>query len=225
MTDDRPADAALSTSSLVHELRQPVFALRGRLQLLHERGAVGSGCLRELEDQLDHIESLLDYYGGVSSPPGPRGGFDVRVPVAEALALLTPRAQSAGIVVSADQPAKPVRVEGHPTALRQVLLNLLKNAIDAVSPARVREIVIRVSAGDEVWIVIEDTGLGVPDEVRPRLFDPFVTTKAPGEGTGLGLFISQQRVEELGGRVSIEPGQDGGTHATVVLPRAGQRRA
>jgi len=216
-----PDPTLLGLSSLVHELRQPLFGLRGRLQLLNANGApVDNAALRELLGQLDHIESLIDYYGRPPGEPMVAAPFDVHGPVDEALDLLAPRAEAVGTAISADQPAEPVWVDGHPVALRQVLVNLLKNAIDAVSPSRVREIVVQVAArDDEVEIAIEDSGVGVPDEVRPHLFEPYVTTKPPGQGTGLGLFISQRRVEELGGRVTLEPGRAGGTHARVVLPR------
>jgi len=216
-----PLDPELTTSSLVHELRQPLFVLRGRLQLLRESGAPLDGeALGELLDQLDHMGSLLELYGRPPGEPVLAAPFDVRSGVDQALALISARANAAGVVIHADQPSGSVWINGHSAALRQVLVNLLKNAIDAVSPARVREIVVRVTVHDaRVEIAIEDSGEGVPDEVRPRLFEPFVTSKPPGEGTGLGLFITRRHVEELGGRVTIEPGDGGGAHARVVLPR------
>lgn len=221
---DKPegSDRALDTPSLVHELRQPLFALRGRLQLLHESGdPIDASTLRALVGQLDHIESLLDYYGGGMARLREQAGpFDVRVPVGQALDLVASRAEAARVGISSDAVPSPIFVEGHPTALRQVLVNVLKNAIDAVSYAQTREIRVRVSASDDVEILVEDTGIGVPDEVRRRLFEPFVTTKPPGKGSGLGLFISRRRIEDLGGQVTIEPGDAGGTHVRVVLPRA-----
>jgi len=221
VTDPTEAPPDLATSSLVHELRQPLFALRGRLQLLHQHGqSVDDDILGELVDQLDHMESLLELYGRPPGDPVQPVPFDVQSTVDQALALVAGRAEAAGVVIVADQPEQVVGIDGNPTALRQVLVNLLKNAVDAVSPARVREIAVRVSVRDDiVEVVIEDSGEGVPDEVRPHLFEPFVTTKPPGQGTGLGLFISRRRIEELGGRVTIEPGRDGGTHARVVVPR------
>ncbi|MEM6930487.1 MAG: histidine kinase dimerization/phospho-acceptor domain-containing protein, partial [Myxococcota bacterium] len=96
-TEDSPIDPTLITSSLVHELRQPLFALRGRIQLLHRsRQPVDDAALKELVGQLEHIESLLEYYG---QPGGlaVRGRFDARAPVHDVLALLGPRAEAAGI--------------------------------------------------------------------------------------------------------------------------------
>lgn len=217
---DAPAKASdLARSSLVHELRQPLFALRGRLQVLHSGGAPVSGeQFAELMEQLDHVEALLTYYSD-GNDTSDRGPFDVRKPVREVLSMVKPRAEASGIVVCADLPEQSALIEGSPTALRQVLANLLQNAMDAVSPAQVREIVVRVAVdAHNLEILIEDSGVGVPAELRPRLFEPFVTTKPPGEGTGLGLFISQRRAHELGGSVTLEPGRTGGTHARVVLP-------
>ncbi|MEN0067115.1 MAG: HAMP domain-containing sensor histidine kinase [Myxococcota bacterium] len=220
MSKSSREDPTRAAAALAHELRQPLFALRGRLQLLHGgEGPVNDEVWSELQVQLDHIESLLDHYGQPRQDL-PAAPFDVREPVGHVLRMLKSKADAAGVVMCVDAPHEPVWVEGEAIAVRQIVANLLQNAIDAVSPARVREIVVRVMLTDhEVTITIEDSGVGVPDDLRPHLFEPFVTTKPPGEGTGLGLFISQRRVAELGGQVTIEPGPTGGTRARVVLPR------
>ena len=104
--------------------------------------------------------------------------------------------------------------------LTQVLVNLLQNALDAM-----RELggeVIRVDAsveGDEVLLRVADDGPGVPEPMLERLFEPFATSKPPGEGTGLGLYTSYMLVDAMGGRLSLENAEGGGAVALVRLPR------
>ncbi|MGB1109964.1 MAG: sensor histidine kinase, partial [Gammaproteobacteria bacterium] len=108
-------------------------------------------------------------------------------------------------------------IYGDPEQLRQVMMNLLDNAIHA-SPAG-SSIQITIHAENESsWISIRDQGSGISDEHREQLFDPFFTTKPVGEGTGLGLSISLGIVEQHGGELRLENREEGGTRATVRLP-------
>jgi two-component system, NtrC family, sensor kinase len=107
-----------------------------------------------------------------------------------------------------------------PGLLRQIIVNLLSNALDAVD-ADGRVTVAAKPAGDDVLITISDTGHGIaPDDLR-RIFEPFYTTKGRGKGTGLGLAICRQLTAALGGNISVEsePGQ--GSTFFVRLPRHG----
>jgi signal transduction histidine kinase len=121
------------------------------------------------------------------------------------------------VVVEADLPEGAPRVHGDPRALNQVFLNLLKNAVEALEGTggtlRVR---LRHEEGS-VTVEVEDDGPGIDPALRERLFEPFVTSKAPGRGTGLGLPISRRIVQECGGSIEVrsEPGR--GTCFTVRL--------
>jgi len=115
----------------------------------------------------------------------------------------------------------PFSVRGDRDHLVQVLVNLLQNAYDAVREAGgggVRVHARRV--GRQVEIVIDDDGLGVPETIRSRLFEPFATSKPPGKGTGLGLYTSYMLVDAMEGRLALEPRRGGGTRATVSIPAA-----
>jgi two-component system NtrC family sensor kinase len=106
--------------------------------------------------------------------------------------------------------------------LRQVFLNLMKNAVDAMR-ARGGTLTLSTSAEAAVVVVrIGDTGPGLTASEAGRIFEPFYTTKAAGEGTGLGLPISLWIVERLGGRIEVEAGEGAGATFAVVLP-AGER--
>lgn len=107
----------------------------------------------------------------------------------------------------------------------QVVMNLVQNAlratVDLKGDGKGARVVVDASTADDksVRVRIADRGPGLPDEVRARLFEPFVTTRPVGEGTGLGLYTSQRIVREMGGSLALDDGVTGGTVATLTLPR------
>jgi signal transduction histidine kinase len=123
-------------------------------------------------------------------------------------------------VVVVNEPGELPDVECAPAQINQVLLNLLSNAIQAIEHDRGR-IVVRTQALDRrVLVLVEDNGKGIAAENLARIFDPFFTTKPIGQGTGMGLAISHQIIEQHGGviRATSKPGV--GTRFLIVLPVA-----
>jgi signal transduction histidine kinase len=132
-------------------------------------------------------------------------------------------------LVAHDPRARQVKIEKRPAVglpgvrakedhLMQVLLNLSLNAIDAM--AQGGTLTIETSVGDgSVAVRVADTGPGIPPAVQQRIFEPFYTTKPAGKGTGLGLFVSRDIVESLGGRLEVERTGPDGTTFVVKLPR------
>jgi len=107
-----------------------------------------------------------------------------------------------------------------PGLLRQILVNLLTNALDAVD-ANGRVTVAARSVEDGVLITVSDTGHGIPPDDLKRIFEPFYTTKGRGKGTGLGLAICRQLTAALGGSISVESRPGRGSTFSVRLPAAG----
>ena len=108
-----------------------------------------------------------------------------------------------------------------PQRLTQVLLNVLLNAAAAIGsrPTDHDAIVLRVRRdGARARIEVEDTGPGIPDDMRLRIFEPFVTTKDVGQGTGLGLSVCRGLVESVGGSIAIDPAYAAGARVVIVLP-------
>ena len=131
------------------------------------------------------------------------------------------RRLGAEIVIHPGPPGLKVLVD--PLRFEQVLLNLLRNALDAVDTVADRPgRRITLEAGEEaggVRIRVADTGAGLPPEVLARIFDPFFTTKPVGQGLGLGLAISRMIMEELGGRIEARNPEEGGAEFTLWLRR------
>lgn len=212
------AELGLRSASLVHEIRQPLFVLKGLVDLaLAGRVVLGVEELGVLRAELDHVEALLERYGDVPGRPESPEPVELADVVRVALRATEARARHRGVTVVVG----PVsgRVTVRPAALRQVVANLLSNAIDAAAGGGRRVEVTATSDGAGAALVVTDDGPGVDPEVVRRLAEPFVTTKPRGEGTGLGLFITRGLCEEWGGQLVLGAAPGGGTRAVVTLPR------
>ena len=126
--------------------------------------------------------------------------------------------------VRVDTDVDELSVVADPDRLVQVLVNLLQNASDAVRERGAHVTVRACRQGGTVALIVEDDGPGIDPAIRARLFEPFASTKPPGEGTGLGLYTSFMLVEAMAGTLTVEPREEGGTRATVRLPAAATRR-
>jgi signal transduction histidine kinase len=102
--------------------------------------------------------------------------------------------------------------------INQVVMNLLNNAADAVSPGRGKITIRTDSDAVNAWIDVEDNGSGIPDDILARIFDPFYTTKPVGQGTGLGLSICYGIVKKHHGRIKVHTVVGEGTRFRVILP-------
>jgi C4-dicarboxylate-specific signal transduction histidine kinase len=129
------------------------------------------------------------------------------------------RSESVEVRTQLDLAAPPVLGLGQ--ELQQVVINLVTNAEHAVRGRHPAVIQLSTQArAGWVRLVVEDSGPGVPREIRSRIFDPFFTTKGPDEGTGLGLAICQRVVSEVGGKLWLEDSELGGARFVVELPAA-----
>jgi two-component system C4-dicarboxylate transport sensor histidine kinase DctB len=150
--------------------------------------------------------------------------------VRQALRLLDADCRRLGVQVRVSDELPAACVLGDAVRLEQVLVNLLRNAMDAVAGGVERRVEVAVRGADEgdapgVQLLVRDTGPGIPDEVFGHLFEPFYTTKGAGSGLGLGLAISASIVEALGGRLCAANAPGGGAVFTLWLPRVTETRA
>jgi signal transduction histidine kinase len=137
--------------------------------------------------------------------------------------LLAPAAgrRRVGVVIALDESLPPVEIDG--PAIHQALTNLVLNAIEA-APERTGLVEIGTAyrvESDELVIRVTDNGTGIPDAVRARLFEPFVSSKGQ-RGTGLGLAVARKIAERHGGRLEVEQTSRKGTTFALVLPAAGE---
>lgn len=221
---------------VVHNFNNILSVLLGRVELMLgqvEKGAIDSGQLRKgllsiQKGALDAAE-LLKRLRDISRPPQevPFTVFDLNLAVADAVEFIQPHlitvAQGLGVTVHLDAhpSAQPVLVSGQSSALREVLVNLILNGLEAMPAGGELHI---ETARDGAWVVlrVSDTGVGMTEEVRARVFTPFFTTKSAGS-TGLGLSSAKDLVASHGGTISVASEQGRGTTFTIILPSAESR--
>lgn len=201
-------------AGVAHEINNPLAVILGYARLLRRRsdGAAAED-LQVIEDETLRakliVDGLLDLSRPLSSEPEP---VDLRALCEDAVTRLreTRLLDRLEVAVSGEG-----RVEGHPQKLRQVVLNLVKNAAEAAGGAGRVEVRVELSA-DGANVIVRDTGPGLSPEARRKLFEPFFTTK--DSGTGLGLAVSQGIVHAHGGGIEAESLPGGGAQFTVTLP-------
>lgn len=220
----RLAELGVMTSSLLHELRQPLFAAQALVELIGAGHPVDERWRRRMMEQLGHIEELVTHYGGMGRDDSIPGRFDLHQPVRRAVEMLRKRASQRRIVLEVDLAPVPAWVRARESGVRQMVVNLLQNAFDALEDRPQRRVWVRTRVeGAEVVLEVEDDGPGIPDAIRDQVFEPFVTTKPVGKGTGLGLFITRRLALEAGGDMGLERPDGGGTRAVIRLPLEGTR--
>ena len=225
---ERLAIAGELATAIAHEVKNPLAAVRGYAELLAEQAGhiapehrarfeKAVRIIREESDRIDARVAELLHFG--RTPRGEKRGspLDVSRLVLDAVAVAEGEPAFPTLVPRLDP---TLRAVGDEDALRGVLLNLLKNAAEAMREAPGGRIDVRAWSEEErVVIEVRDQGKGLGGVDRERLFQPFYTTKA--DGTGLGLSISRSVIEAAGGRLSLLPRPDGpGAVARVELPRA-----
>jgi signal transduction histidine kinase len=173
------------------------------------------GELRMAVGRISEIVRAVKGYAYLDQAPVQR--VDVRVGLEETLVILRHRLRD-GIEVVREVADDLPEIEAYGSELNQVWTNLVDNAVDAMDGRGTLTLRAQPDPnGDGVQVEVCDTGPGVPDEVRERLFEPFYTTKPPGKGTGLGLHISHNVVARHGGRFEVES-SPAGTCFEVSLP-------
>src|SRR2546430_568849 len=211
-------------SGVAHEVNNPLAAIRMEAELLGraskdpETSTTAATITREVDRAARIVRSLLRLARRADTAPTRVQMNDLVHDVAEIRKRVL-RTESVEFRTGLDNSVPPVLGLGQ--ELQQVVINLVTNAEHVVrgrSPAIIR----LTTQSREGWVrlTVEDSGPGVPREIRARIFDPFFTTKGPDEGTGLGLAICQRVVTEVGGKIWLEDSELGGAKFVVEVPAA-----
>ncbi|MBI2276509.1 MAG: sensor histidine kinase [Dechloromonas sp.] len=220
------------SAGISHELNQPLAALQTFAD--NASALLARGRYEEVAENLQMISELVDRTGRIvrqlktfarKEAPTPQP-VTVASAIEHALMIVEPRRRETAARIAVAPFAHDLLLIAEAGRLEQVLVNLLRNGLDAM--AGQPEPLLEIDAhgmGDRVAIEIRDHGPGLPDEVRHHLFEPFYTTKPAGEGLGLGLAISLTIVESYGGTLRAHNAPDGGAVFVLTLPAAGDAHA
>jgi signal transduction histidine kinase len=236
---ERLATIGKMAAHITHEIRNPLSSIGLNLELLEEEIARVSEEASASEDarpakesaqlvaairaEVDRLSRIAEQYLSVARRPRPRLEPErVDDLVRELVAFVAPELERSHVRVRVDADAEGPEVLLDEAQLRQALLNLIRNAREAMP--RGGEIVIGVRRTDRAaTITVDDTGPGIPEELRASVFDPFFTTKQ--RGTGLGLAVTREIVEAHGGSIVCEAREPGGTRFRITLPAPPARPA
>lgn len=212
------------SAALAHEINQPLTAQRmqlATLRLLLDHGRVDDAykALKPVDDMLTRMAALTGHLKTFArkSPSGLRERLDLAAVVDQALQLLDTRLRDEQISTVLHV-TRPAWVRGDAIRLEQVLINLLRNALDAMADQPLKRLEVRLEADEQLWrLTVSDSGTGIAEEHLAQVFDPFFTTKAVGDGLGLGLAVSFAIIHESGGRLTADNHEHGAVFC-VTLP-------
>lgn len=211
-------------AGMTHELNQPLTAIRAFAD--NAVTFLARGQVAPASENLAHISAASGRMGAII---GQLKGFarkshetvsavDLAQSIHASAALLESEFHRNEVLLQMDVP-DPLTVIGDAVRIEQVLINLMRNAIDAVEGAATRQVSIRLQRQqDDAVITIRDSGAGIPEQVAQHLFEPFFTTKPSGKGLGLGLAISSSIVQAMNGQLSAHNPSGGGAEFVVRLP-------
>ena len=215
------------SAGVAHEIGNPLAAIRGLLDLM-QTGDLGPdeekefvGRIQSEAERIHHtIRDLLDFSRNEPAQEGRlESSANLSEVVSDTIKLIDRQTRFRGIDLVLSLEDELPRVRGDHERLRQLLLNLLFNAADALGGKG--RIEVRTANGTGVVrLIVEDDGPGIDGDILRQVFDPFVTTKAPGQGTGLGLAVCHTIVEGLGGSIEAANREQGGAAFEVRLRAA-----
>lgn len=210
------------SAAVSHELNQPLAAMKtylagARLLVQRRRMDEAVSSFQRIDDLIERMGAItrqLKSYarkGADSFAP-----VDTREAVTSALAMMEPQLRTRDVAITRTLPTEPAMILGDRMRLEQVIINLLRNALDATKGEDDPSVDVLLTVGDTVRLSVRDNGPGIDN--LDALFEPFYTTKQPGDGVGLGLAISSGIVNELGGRLTAHNAPEGGAVFEVQLP-------
>jgi signal transduction histidine kinase len=209
-------------AGIAHEINNPLTAIMGNAQMILDGGRVNDEDRGDLQDVVEHSRRCRDIVRNLLEFAGPREPMTEPVeltPLVESSLKLALYGWKEPAAIIRDFPKDSPLVLADAAQLKQVVVNLVRNALQAVEGRRGAEITVRVEArSGRAAVRVEDRGDGFTAQSAGRLFEPFFTTKAPGKGTGLGLYLCRLLVERYGGNISASNREGGGASFVIELP-------
>ncbi|MCL6637571.1 MAG: PAS domain S-box protein [Alicyclobacillus sp.] len=216
---DKVELAAQLASSIAHEIRNPLAAIKWTLQSLNVQGEDQHHQVELVLSEIDRIDRIVSDFLLLARPSDSTFTIhDVRGLVEAIVQLMRVQARKQGVQVVYAGADHPLLVRGAESQLKQVFINLLKNALEAMPDGGRLEVTAEAAPDGGIRVRFADQGTGIPPELLAKIGEPFFTTKE--KGSGLGLMICERIVREHGGRLTIQSQLGVGTEVEVWLPAA-----
>lgn len=208
-------------AGIAHEVGNPLTSISSLVQVIQRttQDPLAQDKLELVKNQINRIANTIRQLVDFSRPSNYEPRLtDVNKAVRDALGIVRYGKKAKDIKFQLKLAPSLPKVFVVQDQLIQVFINILMNALDALEGKRKEVIITTANSGDHVKMVFEDTGKGIPSQHLTKIFDPFYTTKKPGEGTGLGLWVSYGIVKNFGGDIHVESELGKGSMFTVLLP-------
>jgi len=210
------------SAAVSHELNQPLAAMKtylagARLLISRDRSDEAVVAVQRIDGLIERMGAITKQLKSYARKGGDRlQPVDVKGAILSSLAMMEPQLRQRQVGISRVLPDHSVMIYADRMRLEQVIINLLRNAVDATKTSSEPMIEVLLAQGDVVRLTVRDNGTGIED--LDELFEPFYTTKQAGDGTGLGLAISSGIVSDFGGRLTARNAITGGAVFEVELP-------
>ncbi|MBW2267377.1 MAG: hypothetical protein JRH16_02280 [Deltaproteobacteria bacterium] len=217
------ASVGALVAGLAHEIGTPMSVIQGHAKLLENAVADESARwrLRTIQEQIGRISRIIQTLLNMARPRrSPRLPVELVPLIESSLSFLQEKLRRRSIRVETHFDHAP-SIVGDPERLQQLFLNLFLNAADAMQEGGELQVSLTDASDGSVEVRVADNGAGIPEEVRERIFEPFYTTKAAGEGNGLGLMVAHGIVVDHGGSIELSDDREVGAEFVLRLPFAG----
>ena len=232
---ERLASLGTLAAGVAHEINNPLAIIKeslGWMKLILNKEELAqiprkqdfSKALGKMENAIERARRIThQLLGSVKETDSALAEIKLNELMDEAVDLIKKEAKNKDIEITKDIDPSAATIWSDPYKLRQVLINLITNAIHATGAGGKISIIFENTV-DDVGLTVHDTGEGIPKENLEKIFEPFFSTKPPGEGTGLGLFVCRSIIEKLGGKIEVESKLGHGTSFRLRLPRYHEER-
>lgn len=220
--NDKMAELGRVSAGLVHELNAPLSVITSASQMiLREEGV--NDFVREMIERINSeaqrlsrmTRGLLNF----SSHGDSIGEVDLNLTTNFVLEFLHYEAAKRGVIIRKELNYDIPVIRQDDNLIKQILLNIIMNALQAMESCGGGELTVKTGAAtNAVRLIISDNGPGIPPESIDRIFDRYFTTKKPGEGTGLGLYVTRNLIEHMGGDIAVTSKSGEGTVFAITLP-------
>lgn len=221
-SNDKLAELGRLSAGIIHEINTPLSVIAAASQMILSERELSDFVLEMVERIHLEAQRLSRLTRGILNfsrdDDSTAGETDLNLVLGEVLTFLKYEIQKRSTtVVEQFDPHLPI-INANPNVLKQVFLNLIVNALQAMGTGGRLYLETEMEDNSTIRVRVRDNGPGIPADIIHKIFTPFFTTKEPGVGTGLGLFVTRQNVERLGGRVEVASDAGAGACFTLVFP-------
>jgi len=220
--NEKMAELGRLSAGIIHEINTPLSVIAAASQMILCEQGLPDVVVEMVERIHLEVQRLSGLTRGILSfsreEEVPDGEADVNLVLRDVMIFLKYEIQKRSTQVLEEYDPQLPATHADPNLLKQIFLNLIVNALQAMKTGGSLFITTSFTKDGLIQVTIRDTGMGIPVASIDRIFEPFFSTKDPGEGTGLGLYITRKNVERLGGRIEVDSAEGKGACFTILFP-------